>query len=132
MKVKILKDVMGGRKQAEILCAIKGNVVRTLTVKDGMVHIACPNGDAVDMPEMTPVAYDPWFLDRGNLILNGNLKLATEMDIVRYSDGVEDRLMPSIDDPVPMDDVEPPEETDDGGCDPLYGQRMDSADMLEN
>lgn len=26
---------------------------------------------------------------------------------------------------------EPPQPVDDGGCDPLYGQRMDSADLGE-
>jgi|GEM_PF-1978230 len=30
------------------------------------------------------------------------------------------------------EDSEPAEPVDDGSCDPLYGQRMDSADMGEN
>ena len=33
--------------------------------------------------------------------------------------------------PVPQEQ-EPPQPVDDGSCDPLYGQRMDSADMGEN
>lgn len=33
---------------------------------------------------------------------------------------------------LPPDDAEPPMPIDDGSCDPLYGQRMDSADMGEN
>lgn len=146
MKVATFRDVMGGHGKAEIVCAVTGNVVRTLTVKDGMVHLACPNGDSIDVPEATPVVYQPWVFDRGSLIFGHGLKLATEMDKVRYPDGTEDTLMPDIP-PLRseggdgsfgqyaqrvLDSIEPSEPVDDGGCDPLYGRRMDSADMGEN
>ena len=94
MRVASFKDVMGGYDSAEVLCLYKGDVVRTLTAKDGMVHMACPNGDSIDVSEDTPVVYEPWMLDRGSLVFNGNLKLCTEGDHVRYPDGNEDCVVP--------------------------------------
>lgn len=39
--------------------------------------------------------------------------------------------LPRQNDRAPIDFDEPPQPVDDGSCDPLYGQRMDSADMGE-
>ena len=118
MKVASFADVMGGYDSAEIICAMKGTVVRTLTkVTDGerpfntTIHMACPNGDAVDVEPETPLVYEPWFMDRGSILFNGSLKLCTELDRVRYPDGTEATISPAesiVPEPEPVDyDLEP-------------------------
>jgi len=134
MKVASFRDVMAGHMTAEIVCLYKGEVMRTLTVNGDMVHMACPNGDEVDVPLDTPVSYEPWFMDRGNMLFEGlgtRLKLCTEADKVRYPDGSMDSVMPSESAEV-MAKVGSENGPEPYVCDPLYGKRMDSADCGEN
>lgn len=91
MKVKSFKDVMAGRNYAEILCAVKGTVVRKLTLKDGVVRLDAITA-SIDVPVDTEVVFAPWCMDRGSLLFNGNLKLCTELDKVRYPDGLVDTV----------------------------------------
>ena len=112
MKVASFADVMGGYASAEIVCAMKGTVVRTLTATGcGTVNVECPNGESVEVSINTPLAYEPWFMDRGSILFNGSLKLCTELDRVRYPDGTEATISPAesiVPEPEPVDyDLEP-------------------------
>ena len=95
MKIASFADVMAGQEYVEVVCAIKGEVMRKLTLKDDMVHLEA-GPDAIDVPLDTPVSYKPWFMDRGSLLFNGNLKLCTELDKIRYLDGTEVIAQPVV------------------------------------
>jgi hypothetical protein len=86
--------------------------VRELTVRDKIVsggwgvikvvHIES-GPDAVDVPINTPVYYEAWALDRGNLLFytgddagaGEEMKLCTEADEIRYPDGTVDSVYPA-------------------------------------
>jgi len=93
MRVGTLKELMAGNDYAEILCLYKGEVVRKLTVNGDTLHVDALT-ESVDLPLDTPVIHDPWFMDRGNMLVNG-LKLCTEADKIRYPDGTVDSVHPS-------------------------------------
>jgi len=103
MKIANFKDLMGGHESAEIVCIVKKEVMRKLSVAGDTVHIEA-GFHKVDIPLNTPVHYEAWPLDRGNLLFwheaggNGKeieLKLCTEVDKVRYPDGTEDAVYPA-------------------------------------
>ena len=101
MKVNQMQDVMKGSLSVEILDFYTGNVVRTLTtVTEGQrpfnttIHMACPNGDSVDVEPETPLAYESWGLERGSILFNKNMKRCTELDAARYPDGTVESIEP--------------------------------------
>ena len=122
MKIANFKDLMAGFESADIVhstsdpCPGKNEVVRELTVRDKIVsggwgvikvvHIES-GPDAVDVPINTPVYYEAWALDRGNLLFytgddagaGEEMKLCTEADEIRYPDGTVDSVYPE-DNPV--------------------------------
>jgi hypothetical protein len=79
-------DLMRGHLTAEILCYRRGTIVRRLTVKGDTVNMDAIT-ESIDIPLTTPIAYEPWFMDRGSMLFNGNLKLCTEGDTIRFPDG---------------------------------------------
>jgi|TARA_R110000824_G_scaffold390511_1_gene586999 hypothetical protein len=96
MKISNFKDLMAGYKSAEIICPIKGKAMRELNVDGDTVHIKA-GPDKKDVPIDTPVSYDSWLFDRGNLIFGkqNEMKLCTEGDRIRYPDGTEDAVYPA-------------------------------------
>lgn len=73
------------------------------------------------------------------LIINGDTDASdcqsNEVEINLFFEEIDralvGRLVVAINDAANFVD-EPPQPVDDGNCDPLYGQRMDSADVGEN
>lgn len=99
MKISNFKDLMAGYKSAEIICIVKKEVVRELTVNGDTVHIES-GPDKVDVPIDTPVTYEAWTLDRGNMLFSlsdsaESLKLCTEVDKIRFPDGTEHNVYPA-------------------------------------
>jgi hypothetical protein len=91
-----LDEIMGGEPTAEIVCPIKGEVVRRLT------RLRDPHGDwimvdaiteQVTVPASTTVVHEPWCMDRGNMLFDG-MKLCTELDVIRFPSGREGRVTP--------------------------------------
>ena len=95
MKVRTFADLMAGHETAEILCAVHGEVVRRLRVAGGHVEVTPLEGPSITVPSWTPITYEPWFMDRGSMLFQaegGQAKICTEGDLVRFPDGVEDRV----------------------------------------
>ncbi len=90
-----LADLMNGHKAAEILCGMRGIVVRRLVVCDGTLEIDAsgPWGrEEFAAPLDTAISLRPWFMDRGDVLLTADgqtIKLCTECDLIRYEDGTE-------------------------------------------
>lgn len=87
--MKTLRDLMGNATEAIILCLYSGTMVRRLTVKGDNLHIDAITDD-VEVPLDTPIIYEPWVLDRGNMLLDspkGRIKLCTEADILQLPGG---------------------------------------------
>jgi hypothetical protein len=87
-----------GNTQVEIVCAVKGAVVRRLTLDGSTVTIDPMQGPTVDIEVSTPITYEPWIFDRGSLLFDCEItapepaKLCTELDLVRYPDGHEEQV----------------------------------------
>ncbi len=85
-----LREFMQGRRGAEVICAMTGQVVRQLAVVDNRVDLKAADGAEVGLALDEKVTYFERFMDRGDFVLlyNGSLiKLCTEHDIVRFDDG---------------------------------------------
>lgn len=110
VKVAKMSDVLGNHNYVEILCPMKGTIARKLTRNGDSIHLDALT-EAIDIPAETPLAYEAWFMDRGSILFNGNLKLCTEMDIASYPDGSEAVIEPDasiVPVPEPVDyDAEP-------------------------
>jgi hypothetical protein len=100
MKARTFADLMAGRRRAEIYCLYTQKLVRILTLVDGQVHVDFTNGESTDIPLETPIWYEPWFMDRGSMLFScresAQAKICTEADVIRFPDGVEDRVMPDL------------------------------------
>ena len=102
MKIANFKELMSGYESAEIVCPIKNEVVRELTVNGNIVTIES-GPDKVDVPIYTSVTYEPWMFDRGNLLFwsvipftdGEKMKLCTEGDKIKFPDGTEDSVYPT-------------------------------------
>ena len=88
-----IKDLMSGRTSAEIICRHKGGVVRRLTCDGDSVTVDAIT-EKVTVPLDTPIVYEPWFMDRGNMLFNGDMKLCTEADLIRFPDGSAHLVLP--------------------------------------
>jgi len=97
MKITFMKSLFkNGHRSLEILCPLKGEVVRRLSLDESgkVVHIDA-NTDEIDVPADTRLKFKAWFFDRGSIIFNKKLKLCTEADIARYPDGTTEPILPS-------------------------------------
>lgn len=95
IQVSSFADLMNGRKSAEIVNPLKGNVVRRLTVVGDQLFIfASHEYPILHYPLATPVRYEEWFMDRGSLLFDKEYKICTEMDTIRYKDGTQGRIFP--------------------------------------
>lgn len=103
LKVSSFKELMNGQCSAEIFCAMTGNKVRTLTTAGkfngiDMLQIVCADGTEIELPLEEPIAYEPWVFDRGSMLFEhetGNLKICTELDIIRFPNGEEFQIEPT-------------------------------------
>lgn len=90
MQVSSFSDLMDGHESAEIVCAIKGQVVRRLKVVGDDVLIDPMEGPEISIPLSTPIYYEAWVMDRGSLLFQlpegipG--KICTELDLIRFED----------------------------------------------
>lgn len=94
------RTLLNGHDTAEIICPIKKEVVRTLRrIGFTSVQIECADGTKTYVQLETPIRYEPWVFDRGNLLFNcpltRNAKLCTEMDIIKFKDGTQKLIQPS-------------------------------------
>lgn len=93
VRVRTLEDVMGGHDRAEIVCLLKGTVVRRLKRTPAGIEIDPGEGEPVTLPANAPVRYEAWFMDRGSLLIDipgfGEGKLCTEEDRVTYPPDAE-------------------------------------------
>lgn len=99
------ETLMAGHKSAEIVCLLKGEVVRRLTVKDGGLIEVDVMTEKVTVRMGTPIVCHPVFWDRGNMMFyipdyggdpNGLVgKLCTEADHIRFDDGTETHVVPA-------------------------------------
>ena len=86
-------DFMNGHKSAEIVCAMRGIVVRRLVVCDGTLEIDAsgPWGREDFAASLdTAISLRPWFMDRGDVVLTADgqtIKLCCEYALIRYEDG---------------------------------------------
>lgn len=94
MLSKTLAELMNGHESAEIICAVRGSVVRRLVVCDGTLEIDAsgPWGrEEFAAPLEAEISLRPWFMDRGDVVLTADsgqmIKLCTEYDLIRYEDG---------------------------------------------
>lgn len=88
-----LATLMQGHATAEVVCPIKGTVVRRLTVVGDQLEIDAITA-AITLPLSATVYYEPWTMDRGSMLLEQpvgdiSVKLCTEFDIIRFPDGSE-------------------------------------------
>jgi hypothetical protein len=98
VSVKTFRDLMAGHQLAEIVCPVKGTVVRRLALQGNALEIdAVTVKVTVDIDD--PIRFEPWVLDRGNLLFSApgffNAKLCTEADTIRYADGSERSIHPA-------------------------------------
>lgn len=99
LKVKTFADLIS-RGNGSIACLYTGNVVRQLTLQDnGIVHVVAGDGTSFDIPSDTPILYQPWVMDRGNLLFEipevyGQLKICGEADILTTEDGERYSIVP--------------------------------------
>ena len=95
LTVQSFRDLMQ-HGDCTIACLYSGQVVRTLTVEGENCHLVAGDGTELDIPLDTPIAYEPWCMDRGSMIftLDGRqLKVCTEADILT-ADGQQYSVQP--------------------------------------
>lgn len=104
-KIAVIGDLFKGASQgtllAEIVCPVQNATMRRLENHGDKVLLACPAEPGIwnEFDATTPIIYDPWVFDRGNILIDhpsrGRIKLCTEMDILRFQDGEERMIVPS-------------------------------------
>lgn len=100
--VKSFSDLIGKHNAADIINLLGGDVVRRMQIVDNTVKIDPGGGhEVVTVPLSQPIMFNPWFMDRGNLLFRcpgyEYAKICTEADIIRYPDGTQYRIMPASD-----------------------------------
>lgn len=93
------QSLMNGHKSAEIRCLYRGELVRRLTVEGDTVEIDAMTVK-VKVPLSTPITFEPWCLDRGNMLFpapghGDRAKLCTEHDRITFDDGSEGHVDPA-------------------------------------
>src|SRR5574341_2604794 len=84
--IETLADLMRGHKAAEIICAVRGIVIRRLVVCDDTLEIDAsgPWGrEEFAAPLSTAISLRSWFMDRGDVLTTADgqtIKLCTEHD----------------------------------------------------
>lgn len=100
--VKTFGNLMGAHQYAEIICPLKNVVVRKLSRKFDKVLLDPMVPPVISVDLTTKITFQPWLLDRGNLLFRHeefpgkDLKICTEADIIRYEDGSEYQINPDI------------------------------------
>lgn len=100
LNVKTFADLMHGHDSAEILCPMQGTIVRKLArVGKNDLKIDALT-EVVTVPLNWPIRYEPWVLDRGNLLFDlpqrPNCKICTEMDTIKFPDGTSYTIAPEV------------------------------------
>lgn len=89
MKVTSFRDLMQ-HGDCTIACLYSGETVRTLTVEGDTCHLVAGDGTELDIPLDTPITFEPWVFDRGNMIFEHEgetLKICGEADILTAESG---------------------------------------------
>lgn len=103
MKVKTFGDILKGHQTAQVSCLYKGHVVRKLSRGDGCVIVDPMIGLHIHVPDETPLKFEPWMMDRGNLTFRHDdmpgqdLKFCGEADKIVFEDGTTDDIRPHDD-----------------------------------
>ena len=95
LPVASFRDLMNGQQTATITCLYSQKVVRKLTVQGDRVQIDPNTEDApaqypiISVPLDTPITYQPWVMDRGNLNFETpeipeGAKICGEGDIITF------------------------------------------------
>lgn len=103
MRVKTFGDLFRNTtaRTAEIRCLYSGQTVRRLTRGQGWTVVDAMSGPVLIVPDSTPIAYEPWLMDRGSLLFRHgsmegqNLKLCGEGDSIVFGDGTEETIDPA-------------------------------------
>ena len=89
LKVGSFRDLMQ-HGDCTIKCFYSGQTVRTLTVVGDICHILAGDGSELDVPLDTLITYEPWTMDRGNMLFEHEgrtLKICGEADILTAESG---------------------------------------------
>lgn len=89
LHVSSFRDLMQ-HGDCTIKCFYSGQTVRTLTVVGDNCHLLAGDGTELDIPLDTPITYEPWTMDRGNMnfTLDGQpLKICGEADVLTAESG---------------------------------------------
>jgi hypothetical protein len=99
MMISTFRDFFpDGETTAEIVCLMRGCVVRRLTLDGARVIVDVLDGTAVAVEADTAISYSPWVFDRGSLLFPcaatapHPAKICTEFDRVRYPSGREESI----------------------------------------
>lgn len=99
MMIRRFRDFFpDGQTQAEIVCLVRGRVVRRLTLKGDKVVVDPTTDLPVEVAADLAISYEPWTFDRGSLLFACDwtaprpAKVCTEYDRVRYPDGREESV----------------------------------------
>ena len=99
MIAKTFGDLLGNHAGGEIACMYTGNVVRRLErLPGGNIRVIPGEGPALVVSPETPITFEPWVLDRGNLLFTHpeypgqTLKICGELDTITYPDGTVDTI----------------------------------------
>jgi hypothetical protein len=113
MRVTNFAELMSGNSRAEIRCLYTGNLVRVLTVSPDYrtveIDPMLPNHAPIRVPITTPITYEPWMFDRGNMLFpesalikdhptapsETRLKICGEGDPITYPDGESATVNPA-------------------------------------
>lgn len=82
--------LLGDHTSLKIMCPVKNAVVRRLNQRDGTFLNLDALTDAIDVPCDTPLIYEPWCFDRGNILAKvggRTIKVCTVGDILIFPDG---------------------------------------------
>jgi hypothetical protein len=96
LQIKSFQDLMQ-HGDCVICCLYTGQQVRTLTIKGDNCHILAGDGTELDVPLETKIRYEPWAMDRGNMLFNyqgGELKICGEADVLITEDETEYQVSP--------------------------------------
>lgn len=92
-----LRQLLNERLGARIYCLVRGAQVRTLVLNGDYVDLRAGDGTEVAIRADELLAYEPWFMDRGSVLVKscdaGVIKLCTEGDRVVLEDGTETSVL---------------------------------------
>jgi len=89
LPVSSFRDLMQ-HGDCTIACLYTQQTVRTMTVEGGICHLVAGDGSEFDVPLDTPITFEPWVMDRGNMLFEhggSTWKVCGEADILTAESG---------------------------------------------